>query len=157
MSRESRIPVGPRISTRRLSVAAPPVSAESMWSQKESRTRPAADGIATAWDSESVCAVPYPPSQAYHAPDRGCRCVDRVTTAGVTVHADPPDSNPGSARSWLPDGFDTVTVTGAPDQARPPSSTAFDTTVCGLSAAVRVSHRSEAEGPEIAPRSVLFM
>lgn len=44
------------------------VSAVSMCSQKVRVALVAVEGIVTVWVAESVCVVPYPSSQASHAP-----------------------------------------------------------------------------------------
>src|SRR4051794_8136198 len=61
------------------------------------------DGTATCWYSESVWVVPYPSSQAFHAPEWAGSAVELSITPAVATHGDAvPVSNPGLPRIWPP-------------------------------------------------------
>jgi hypothetical protein len=72
------------------------VSAVSMWSQNVRVALVAVEGIVTVWVAESVWVVPYPSSQASHAPVCAGSAVELFKTPAVKVHgAAAPVSKPG--------------------------------------------------------------
>src|SRR5436305_550845 len=67
-----------------------------MWSQKLSWYEEQPVGSVTAWDSVSVCVLPYPSSQASQEPLCGGSLLLSLTTPEDVVHGDAlPVSNPG--------------------------------------------------------------